>query len=355
MSRKRKLPVFYRIYFVCIAVFVLALVIGLIWLRGYLADYESAQPKYVAEEVFEKYYKTKDFDTIAAGADPSTTFEDIDVIAEYLHSQYDDDELTYSSVTTDDDSKLKYIVKSGDLKISSFILKKSGEKSKKGFDLYALDSFEIFYTADESANVLVPEGCTVYVNDVLLGEESIVEKDITDVYKCPEGVTPPAYVKYAVNGLIHEPTVSVKNGDKTCDVTFNEATGEYFAGLPNNEELKAEHADFVMKGIKEYAAYMQNDSWWGAVKVYLDPDSDLYESVYTAEQYFVIDHNGFEFVDEHIGDFFAYDENTFSCRVAFTQNLKMYGTEDYTDNIDMTVYLRRCGDEFRIFYWDINE
>ena len=61
---------FYRIYFAVVALAVAAIAIGLVWLRGAVADYEVAQPVHAAEEVaalFEKgdWDRIHDLDTSA--------------------------------------------------------------------------------------------------------------------------------------------------------------------------------------------------------------------------------------------------------------------------------------------------
>ena len=54
-SRKKKKSIwrstFYRVYFALVALALIAIAIGTVWLRGVLKDYESAQPKYVAQDV----------------------------------------------------------------------------------------------------------------------------------------------------------------------------------------------------------------------------------------------------------------------------------------------------------------
>ena len=40
---------FYQVYFAVVAVLLIAIFVGTGWLRGVLADYESAQPVYAAE------------------------------------------------------------------------------------------------------------------------------------------------------------------------------------------------------------------------------------------------------------------------------------------------------------------
>ena len=66
-SRKRKKSIwrskFYRVYFVLVALALVAIIIGTFWLQGVLRDYESAQPKYVAEDVA-KLFENADYEAI---------------------------------------------------------------------------------------------------------------------------------------------------------------------------------------------------------------------------------------------------------------------------------------------------
>ncbi len=195
----------------------------------------------------------------------------------------------------------------------------------------------------------------MYVNGKQLDDTYAAEKSIIreTADSTPEGITPVLYTRYTVDGLINDPEVKVTTDGVENVLRYNSETEEYEAGLPNNEMLEAEHKDFVIAAVKEYAKYMEMDSWWGNVKPYFDPTTDLYVSVYTVEQYFVYPHEGYRFEDEYAGEFYSYDENTFSCRVSVLQVLENPGMEDFKDKIDMTVYLRRVGDKFLIYDWNV--
>lgn len=352
---KRRFSLFYIIYFSLVAIAVIGIIIGMSWLRGVLSEYEDSRPEYVAEEVFEKYYKAGNFEELAQLTYDESSFDDVDTVAKFLQDQYGDAELAYNSVSSGEEDVLKYIVKAGDYKISAFTLKRSGETTKRGFELYTEDSFEVYYAADKSVSVLVPEFSEVYLNGKKLGEAQVKESGIIreTADSTPEGITPILYTRYTVEGLINEPEIKVMSGEIENALYYNSDTKEYEAGLPNDPALEAEHKDFVLAAVKEYAKYMEMDSWWGNVKPYFDPTTDLYVSIYTVEQYFVYPHEGYRFEEEYAGEFYAYDENTFSCRVTVLQVLENPGMEDFKDKIDMTVYLRRVGDKFLIYDWNV--
>ena len=78
MSRKKKKSIwrstFYRVYFALVALALVAIAIGTMWLRNVLRDYESAQPKYVAEDVGQ-LFKNADYDAIYNYDTSATQFE----------------------------------------------------------------------------------------------------------------------------------------------------------------------------------------------------------------------------------------------------------------------------------------
>lgn len=352
---KKRIPVFYIVYFALVFLALIGIVAGMIWLNGILEEYEGSRPEYVAEKVFEKYYKSGDFSELAKASYDDDSFESIDSVADFLKNQYGNAELTYTSVSSGDTDVMKYIIKSGDYKISSFTLKKSGETTDRGFDLYTEDSFEVYYVADKSVTILAPDFSEVYVNGKLLDDTFAKDKGVIrePADKVPEGIDPVMYNRYTVEGLINDPEVKVLTDEKENSIHYNSETGEHEAALPNNEQLQAEHTEFVLGAVKEYAKYMEMDSWWGKVSPYFDPTTDLYTSIRTVAQYFVYPHEGYRFENEYAGEFYAYDENTFSCRVSVLQILENPGMEDFKDPIDMTVYVRRVGNRYLIYDWNI--
>lgn len=353
MASRKRLPTFYRFYFGIILVVLMAIVVGMIWLTGLLSEYEGSQPYNVADEVFDKYYLSENYETLAKITHDESLFDSSDAVAKYLAQNYAKDTLSYTSVSSGDENVIKYIVKSGDKKISSFTLKKSGETTERGFELYEEDSFEVFYEAKESVTVLVPENSQVFVNQRELDESFIVDSSVVlvDEKELPKGIIPPKFTRYKVEGLLEKPALKVLTAGAENTAEYDGKTKEYRAYYPNNEALAAEFTEFVLAAVKEYAKYVENDVGFGRVRPYLDSTSDLYDSVRTVGHQYVHPHSGYRFEDEWASEFYSYDENTFSCRVHVLQILENYGMEDFKDNVDLTMYLRRVGNRFLIYDW----
>lgn len=359
MRKKHRFPIFYTLLILFITAAVIAIECAMNILNDYLADYESAQPKYVAEDIFNRYYKSMDFDALVTlSGIEIPEFESKESLVRYLHSLYDGKEVTYHSGIAEDkkdetDVKtLRYKVEFDNSAVAEFSIRTGNKKSKNGFDIFEPYQFRFKVTAEKSVRITAPSNYTVYVNGKKVDKKYIIESDIqTESCKhMPEGVSGITYCTYQVGDLFFDPEVKVLNPEgKESTLTYNEEKNTYTSEIVYSDSLKEQYEEYVLTAIKKYAAYMSNDERFANIKGYFDPSSNLYNNIRTSETSFVIDHSGYYFTDESAREFYAYDENTFSCRVSLTQVLTKKGKPDFRDKIDMTIYLRKVGDSFLIY------
>ena len=350
---KRKIPYFYIILSAFVLAFLIALFFFLRHIEARLADYEASLPQYEAERIFEEFYQPLNVAMLyqAAGRE-LPPFEDASVIQRYYDALTEGKELQYYKISTGLDDTEAYAVKAGDIRLSVFSLEKSGKFSKYGSPLYQLGEISFYEEAQESVIVKAPEGSAVYINGIALDDRYCTESGI-ETASCahmPEGVSGVTYRTYKVDGLLNAPEVTVKDQTgETHPLTYDESAKICTAGLIYSETLRQTYGDYVTEAAQAIAAYMQMDSYFGAVEKYLEKGTPLYESTRTSETYFVMPHSGYGFEDVQAGEFYAYDANTFSCRVSFRHILYKPGFEDYVDFVDTTLYLRKVGDTYLIY------
>ncbi len=358
MQNEKRLPKFYLVLIICWVIALAALAAALFIVRGYLADYESVQPKYVADEVFEKYFEAGDYLSIIGHSSLNKSkYETDEMLADYISSLTEGRELSYYSISSGmDTDSVKYAVKytedEKDIKVASFTLSVSGEKSEKGFSKYALDSFELFYSADASVKIKAIKGSVPYVNGVPLDESHITQDNISHESNAhmPEGVEGIRFTMYSVDGLTSEPEVKVCDADgNEIELGFVESDKLYYTRLIYDEALKAEQGEFVIEAAKMFASYMQNDTTLAKLNPYFEKGTELYNSIRSTLQWAVIDHDSYDFENVEASDFYRYDENTFSCRVKLTHILKRKRLEDYRDTMDATFYLRMVDGKYLIY------
>ena len=351
-TRKTKSnPKFYKIYFGVIIACLVLLIVAVFILRSFLTDFEKAQPKYVAEEVFEQYFVNGERSVLEKMDVQPGEFEQKEAAEKYAEDLLKGGELTYSEVSNGLDSGKKYVVKKDGERIFNFTLKERGEKSSFGLKLYELDGISMV-SGSTSITAEVPQGYVLYVNGKPVDQKYITESGLkTDVFEyLPDDVNAPLNDKYVVSDLFEEPTVTADNGaGKPAEIERDEKTGIYKVGLVYSEELQQEFSEYVLEAARTYAAYMQSDMYFYRVARYLDPNSELYSLTRDTITGFVIDHNGYSFEDESASEFVAYDENTFSCRVKLTHKLHKWGADDYVEYLDMTMFLHNVNGQYLIF------
>ncbi len=352
-NKKRRFPLFYVIYFVCVIAVVVLIHLAMGVVTEYLAEYELAQPQYVAQDVFDSYYAAGDFTSLAALCDaPLTQFETKDAIVRYLADFTAGKTVTYSAITTGLDTSIRYIVKADDIKFSAFTLHPTDKTTEKGFTLYEVSDFALYCVGEESVRITAPRGYPVAVNGVALDESALTGTQFRDK-SCdfmPEGVEGIVFLEYAVSGLYAQPeTVTVHTPDgRECPLETKE-DGSLYANFLYSDALKDEYGDYVIQAAQTISAFMQNDAKISAASAYIDPASELYDYIRGTETWFVIDHNSYDFEDVVTSEYYQYDADTFSCRISFTHVLKRTWSRDYHDYIDITYFFRRVGDSFLIY------
>lgn len=362
IQKKGKFPLFWKIYIVAAAVLILLIHGALFWVSSFLKDYEAAQPKHVAQEIFNTYFQDFSPGAYLELCDSSITkYETKENLIAYLDTLVKDAEITYHSVSTGMDDTLQYVVRAGDTKFASFSLEKDADGSKGRFTRYKQGDFALYTDAKTKVDVEIPTGYTLYLNGVEADQSCIAEEGI-ETPSCthmPEGVSGITMVKYRVDGFIQQPTVEVRSSDGKNAPVEEVKSGVYRASVIPDPELANQYSDWFIEAATKYAIYMQYDSKvaamrFGSVAPYFDPDSRLYEDIRTVENGFVIEYERYEIKDEKAFNFIRYDDNTFSCRVTLTHILYRPGTENYIDHMDITFYAHKKDGKVLIYDMDSN-
>lgn len=356
------IPKFYLFYLIWIAVTMAALLIACLVVRGLLAEYEDAQPKYLAGEVFEDYFTPIDYDRLLSEARYDAGLAPPEAVREYLSGEVGQEELSWSIGASGDPEEVRYIVKAGKKQIGGIVLAAGQKKTAHGFRTYDFSHVEL--SLDPSAipggviTISAPADCTVTVDGAELTEQQRTDSYLdTKSLKCyPSGVSGIEYAVYTLPGLKELPReVSVTDAfGGRSEVTFDSSASAYHAGPAYSEALAAEHGTFVTEAIEGYAAYMQRapGSGFSKIRKYFDPDSSLYAAISAAgrDLWMVYAPTSNKFQDVEVGEFHAYGEDIISCHISFIQMVYRSG-EERPDVIDMYVFLHRTGNGWLIYDW----
>ena len=351
--KKIKISPFYIVLLVFIALVLIATEIGKDKLRDLLAEYEGAQYKYVAEELLETKLRAGDGEALADFfADSFSEYETKENAAAYLSSLTEGKELSLQSLSSGLDDTVLYTVKCDGKKFATLELKKSGETTKHGIELYALDSVSLNPKLLGSYSVQLPKNYLLTVNGAPADAKYALGDDVPTASQdfMTEGVSGIVYTTYTFDRLCAAPTFTVRDADgRESAVRYDGDKDVYVADILYDDALASEYADYSIEAAKAYATYMQNDASFAQIKKYFDPSSELYGNLRTSQTMWVIDHNSYEFKDVEASEFYAYSDEVFSCRVKLTHVLKYRGLKDYNDYVDMTFYFRLVDGKYLIY------
>ncbi len=261
MGRYNKKPltrggvVFRMVWLAIIVVILIVWGVGLVVVNKMLVEYESVQPVYEAERVFEEYFKNADNETILSyGEYKCSPYEDKNNAITYLNELTEGKELTFSSsLTTGVDTKA-YIVAAGDVQIATFTLVKSEEKSEMlGLEGWKLGKLSTTLVASKGVNVYAPKNSVVKVNGTPLTDEhisgdAVVLKD--EAYFPEDDDSFRVMVNYFIDGFFVSPSVRVESTDKESvefDLVYEEKNSAYSAEYDYLLHLAAKHNAQVLE------------------------------------------------------------------------------------------------------------
>lgn len=342
-KRKKKKSIwqslFYRIYFAVVGVLLIAIVVGTIWLRGVLADYESAQPVYVAEDVaklfedgdFERIYET---DTSAAqftGSDRALYIQSMREIAA-------DKTVEWSETFSSKEDERRYAVTLDGDRFATFTLVPSGETTSRGNRLWKLDSVTTLVTLKEpeeeeepeepeappemyECRLTVPSGSRVTVNGELLDEHNaqVTPGFLFEDGFLPEGIENPLMTGYVFSADSETPDIAVTDADGqamrlTAD-TERERT--WSCGPEENEEIHLKYGDAALALGRKIAKFMSKDGSKKSIMKLCFSGSPAREIFDNLSNKYATPHKSVSFRNEMVTECYRLSDECFTCRVSF--------------------------------------
>ena len=333
---------FYRIYFVVVAVALVAIVIGLVWLNGAVADYEVAQPVHAAEEVA-ALFEEGDWDRIY---DLDTSAKDISdgdraLYVERLTELTDDGDIAWSPAFSSNPDEVKYTVTLEDDKLATFTLVPSGQTTSHGNRLWKLGSITTHVAVEgtEAAGdlsvapyrVKAPEGYTVTVNGrELTAEDAIATGEaIFQADSLPEGVTAPTMTEYAFFSEEGEPVLSAKDASGKEATVEPDGDSRWVCNLKEDEDFKNQFSSAIVALAERVAKYTVKDLSRNGIMKDVASESPAESILKKFSNDWAPPHKTATVTDAKVTDFHVLSDDCFTCHVEFTFTLRTRRGNDY--------------------------
>ena len=376
MSKKKKkrgilASRFYRVYFAVVAVALLAVAIGLVWLNGVVKDYEISQPVHAAEEVA-KLFEDGDYDRIydldasaseISGGDRAFYVQSLTELAAGR-------EVRWREAYSADPNEKKYSVSLDGDKLATFTLVPSGRTTGHGNTLWQLGSVdtnvalkgseeaEAAEAADAAADgltvacrVKAPSGYTVTVDGRALTEADATGA-VESIYPegfLPSSVTPPTLVEYAFYAGQEAPVIAATDGTGAAAEVLPDGENAWTCPLREDAEARDQYTEAVVKLAERIAKYTVKDLSRSNVLANVISDSPAEEILRKFSNSWAPPHKTAVVTDAVVSDFRLMSEDCFTCHVEFTFTLTTRRGNDYVYPTAYTFCVVRHKGEGRLY------
>jgi len=330
---------FYRIYFAAVILCIIGIIFGVRWLNGVLADFESAQPAYTAQDAA-RMFENADFDSIyaldtsVAGMDGIDRAHYIDSMQEIVSGKTVSWNEAYSS---NEDEKIYRVSLDGE-KFAEFSLVPSGAETPRGNRLWMLNDVTTYVTIAQAepeptpeptpevpaakmitCTITVPSSFKVVVDGEMMDANNVVTADIPTASAglLPEDVPSPTLIQYAFLSETGAPVIEVSDESGAVQPVDKVSDTDWSTPLPQSPELKEEFEEAVVKVAKRISSYSAKDASEGAVLQYCAKNSPARESIKNFDNTWGTPHNGATFENVVSSDYYLYSDSCFSCKVSF--------------------------------------
>ena len=333
---------FYRIYFAVVAVALVAIAIGLVWLRGVVQDYEVSQPVHAAAEVarlFESadYDRIYDLDTSAqemSGGDKALYVDSLNTLAEGKT-------IAWREAYSDDKDVKKYTVTLDGDKLAGFTLVPSGQTTGHGNTLWKLGQITTYVALEgtEAAGdmtiapyrVTAPEGYTVFVDGAPLGEANVLETGAAIFPQdfLPASVNAPTMTEYGFFSDSESPALTATDASGAQAEVQPDGDNRWTCPLKQNDSFAQQYGSAIITLAERIAKYTVKDLSRNAVLKNVASDSPAESILKKFSNDWAPPHKTAKVTDAKVSDFYVLSDDCFTCRVEFTFTLRTRRGNDY--------------------------
>lgn len=319
-----KKNLFWKIYGIVVVLAVACSAALLIVLWNFLSAYEKSQPKYEMDKVMELFKNDNSEELEKYITYDTNSFESSETISNYIDGILSDGQWAYTqkSETYTSDSPVYAVNKDGKA-VATVSLVKSTQKGPFNMDVWEIQKVDNLLSEKEDYTITAPSNSTVYVNDIKLTEDNIVQKDIaiSDLANSANYVTVPTMVKYMVSGLITKPKITAVGGVFNSELTAtNENEQSVRFSFESNQDFNSTQEPRIIDITKIYGKYVINDVKFSSISPYVIESSYAYKFLKSvgSTNIWYSSHTAPEFVDLSVNNYQMYTDSCFSCDVSFT-------------------------------------
>lgn len=337
--------VFYTVFFLFVLVFYTGLYLEMVQLRDWLADFENAQPTTRSRQVFAEYFETPDWGKIYdLCANAGKISGDKEAVVAFMEEKTAGKSLTYTETSAGLSGNMKYIVRSGNEKLASFLLiDRNNAEGLTDLHDWQLGEIELFVQGSTGCYVETLLSCHVSVNGMQLSEDQIVRKTVTQAQEyLPEGVDDICVVTYRIDGLLTDPAVAVtdKSGN-SIETVFDKENLTYTA-LPAQMSISPEVEELALKTVQAQCKYSITTAVTDAdLAKYFVRGTETFKSMTSMDRQWLQTPRSYDFLNTEVTDYRRYSDDLYSIHVSMTMTQTRGDGSQKESDIDASLFFEK--------------
>ena len=339
--KKRRVPLFWKIYAIAVAV-VIMLICGLLgFFRAALKEYEDTRPLNAAREAVSALAAGEDRPEFVP-AEASEFDRAASVAAAFAEAGGTADAEITEKVGVSTEEIPVFSVREGGKEICRVRLKEDGES--RFFKTWAIDG--VLFGGEHSVDITLTSDTRLLLNGVRVGEGYVTSRDepLRGYEDFPD--LTPKCVRYQIDGLQYKPVITLEND--YCEPRAELKNGEWTVAYPGSESSRAEAVDIAYSAAQAYVKYASSQgSPLAPLDRWLIPGSTLRARVLSFDRRYFTRHDSAEFRNMKDLDFSIYGADEFSVKLSFDYVMRT-GRKEQTDDTVMTLYMLRWNGSWKL-------
>ena len=345
---------FFTVYCTLLVIAALAVAFGYGHIRTLLTEYESSQPKYVAEDAARPFLNL-DYSFLYDYEKPENqALATREEYAGFAGNDLSGKDITYHEVVTGGSDDVKtYGVYADGKRFCTFTIRQSGQTTDHGFARWAYDSasinlldnaFEGYTIKCYDVNRVFVDGVEIPADQMTLGDElpgydGHLYKDMTIPRACEytisERLTPPRVTTLDAAGR----EVSVE-----CD-----EYGLFTIDVPwRDEEMKPSKEKWILETAKTMSEYTIGHASLDTITKRVAVNSPAYKSIVAFDKSIIFIHKGWDFKDMRTEHYYSFADDYFAVDVHYHFIVDYYeGTRDIDTH--QRFFFRRIDDKWLLY------
>jgi len=208
------------------------------------------------------------------------------------------------------------------------------------------------YSAIPVLTVDIIDSFSLFINDIQIDDSFLAKDDIKTeetnrlrlhrkIYRIP----------YGLDG---EPNVSIVSADGKASIIKEKEKLLFVQELISDSDLEKQFKERAIAAAKTYTRFMTFDTTIRELQRYFESGTQIYQMIRTSEVYFYTPHRDSWFEKENASEFFARENETFSCRVTFDNCIRRTANDLFRFPLDVTLFFRKIGSQYFVYDMQIN-